>query len=117
MKPYEKIKQYRKNLRMTQEEFALLTGYTDRSSIAKIEKGEIDFPQSKIERFAETLGITPTHLMGWDNESENLAAMTAQVLKDPNTLQVVQDYMSLDEEDKAAVRALVASLASKKKKG
>ena len=49
---------------MTQDELAKLTGYTDRSSIAKIERGAVDLPQSKIILFAKALGVTAGALMG-----------------------------------------------------
>ena len=65
LKLYENIKIRRKALKMTQEELAKRTGYTDRSSIARIEKGEIDLPQSKILQFADALETTPSVLMGW----------------------------------------------------
>lgn len=61
---YRNIKKYRKELKMSQEELAKKTGYTDRSSIAKIEKGMVDLPQSKILLFAEALNVTPGELMG-----------------------------------------------------
>ena len=61
---YENIKKYRKLKKMTQDELAKLTGYTDRSSIAKIEKGDVDLPQSKIILFAKALGVDPGDLMG-----------------------------------------------------
>ena len=47
---YKNIRFFRKKRKMSQEQLAKLTGYTDRSSIAKIEKGEIDIPQSKIKQ-------------------------------------------------------------------
>ena len=115
LKLYENIKTYRKAAKLTQEELAIRTGYTDRSTIARIEKGEIDLPQSKIKQFAQALGVTPGHLMGWDASPEDLGALAAGVLKDPNTLRMVQDYVSLDESDQYTVRLLVASLAQKKK--
>lgn len=61
---YSNIRKYRKELHMSQEELAKKTGYTDRSSIAKIEKGTVDLPQSKIILFAEALNVTPGELMG-----------------------------------------------------
>lgn len=61
---YQNIKKYRKRLGMTQDELAQATGYTDRSSIAKIEKGDVDLPQSKIMMFARALGISAGQLMG-----------------------------------------------------
>ena len=111
---YKNIKTYRKAAKLTQEELARLTGYTDRSSIARIEKGEIDLPQSKIKQFARALGTTPGHLMGWDAEPEDLGALAARVLADPDLLQMVQDYQDLDESDRYALRLMCKSLRNKK---
>ena len=61
---YKNIRELRKGLRMSQEDLASRTGYSDRSSIAKIEKGEVDLPQSKIPLFASALGVSPSELMG-----------------------------------------------------
>lgn len=112
---YENIKTLRRAARMTQEELARRTGYTDRSSIARIEKGEIDLPQSKIKQFAAALGTTPGHLLGWDAEPEDLGALAADVLRDPDLLGMVQTYQGLSEADQYAVRLMISSLAAKKK--
>ena len=61
---YRNIKQLREAKGLSQDELARLTGYTSRSSIAKIEKGEVDLQQSKILAFAKALGTTPGKLMG-----------------------------------------------------
>jgi transcriptional regulator with XRE-family HTH domain len=61
---YENIKKYRKEKHMTQDELAKKTGYTDRSSIAKIERGDVDLPQSKILLFAKALEVSAGDLMG-----------------------------------------------------
>lgn len=61
---YENIRNIRIERGLSQEELAKKTGYTDRSSIAKIEKGNVDLPQSKIMLFAKALGVTPGSLMG-----------------------------------------------------
>lgn len=66
---YEKIREKRKNLGITQSELAEKMGYADKSMIAKIEKGIIDLPQSKIIAFAEILETTPSYLMGLTNMS------------------------------------------------
>lgn len=62
----ENIFRMRKQLNWTQEELALKMGYKSKSTINKIEMGINDIPQSKIVQFAEVLGTTPAHLMGWD---------------------------------------------------
>lgn len=67
---YKNIRRLRKELKMSQDELAKLTGYGDRSSIAKIEKGIVDMPQSKIIQFAKVLGVTPGELMGMDGVSD-----------------------------------------------
>ena len=46
---YKNIKKRRLEIGMSQEELAQKTGYTSRSSIAKIEKGEVDLQLSKIK--------------------------------------------------------------------
>lgn len=65
---YRNIKNRRIELGMSQEDLAKKTGYTSRSSIAKIEKGEVDLPQSKILAFAKALNMPAGDLMGYENE-------------------------------------------------
>ena len=48
----------------TQQELADKMGYTNRSSIAKVENGAVDLSQSKIIQFAKVLETTPGELMG-----------------------------------------------------
>ena len=70
MKLYENIKRLRTENGMTQEELAMKTGYTDRSSIARIEAGQIDLPHSKIIAFASVFNVDPVVLMGISDEQE-----------------------------------------------
>ena len=60
----------RKRLGMTQEELAKKMGYKSKSTINKIEMGINDIPQRQIAKFAEVLGTTPAHLMGWITEEQ-----------------------------------------------
>ena len=59
MKLYENIRARRIALKMTQQELAAKLGYKSTSTIAKIESGENDIPQSKIVAFARALETTP----------------------------------------------------------
>ena len=68
---YKKIRNLRESKGLSQEELAEMTGYTNRSSIAKIEKGEVDLTRSKIVAFAKALGTTPTYLMGWNSSQKS----------------------------------------------
>lgn len=69
---YKNIKAKREELGLSQEELAIKTGYTSRSSIAKIEKGLVDLPHTKIALFAEALETTPSDLMGWNDENSSV---------------------------------------------
>ena len=69
---YKNIRDARKAMGMTQDELAKRTGYGDRSSIAKIEKGLIDLPQSKIELFAKALHTTAGDLMGTQGTTDDV---------------------------------------------
>lgn len=68
---YQKIKFLREQLNISQDELAKRTGYTSRTSIAKIEAGKIDLPQSKISLFADALNTTVAYLMGWEENADN----------------------------------------------
>lgn len=98
----------RKRAGMTQEELASRVGYKTKSAINKIELGIRDLPQKKIAAFADALGVTPGHLMGWDEkpaeELQGLGALAAEVIMDPDAMEMVKEYMALGSSDRAAVR-------------
>lgn len=72
---YDNIKKLRLRNGLTQQELAALTGYADKSMIAKIEKGIIDLPLSKVRDFARVLHTTPSNLMGWEEPEETSATL------------------------------------------
>lgn len=78
---YENIKYYREHRGLSQEALAEMVGYKDRSSIAKIESGQVDLSQSKIAAFAKALGVTPGKLMGI---SEDHSTLPSNILPMPN---------------------------------
>ena len=110
----------RKRAGMTQEELAGRVGYKTKSAINKIEQGIRDLPQKKIAAFADALGVTPGHLMGWEDkpaeELQDMGALAAQVIMDLDAMEMMRNYLSLGELDRYTVRVLVASLADKTKK-
>jgi transcriptional regulator with XRE-family HTH domain len=66
---HKNIKSRRKALKMTQSQLAEKLGYADKSMIAKIEAGLVNLPQSRIEAFAQALGVTKEELTGWSDKT------------------------------------------------
>lgn len=60
---YDRIRQLRIANGLTQDELALAVGYTDRSSVAKIELGKVDLSLSKVAAIAQALHTTPKELL------------------------------------------------------
>ena len=78
LKVYQNIRNRRLELNMSQQKLAELSGYTHKSAIAHIEKGERDISQSKFEAIAKALNVKPGDLLGdteADMENEILALL------------------------------------------
>ena len=101
---YKNIKKLREELGMSQDELAEKTGYTSRSSIAKIEKGLVDLQQSKIISFANALGVTPSQLMGWEDPTPNT-----------NTIAAHFDGNEYTEEELEEIRQFAAFVKDRRK--
>ena len=118
---YENIRRRREELGMSQEELAHRVGYTSRSTIARIERGDINIPQDKIILFARALKVLPEFLMGWtedegiDISDEDLAAAESrQQLKDRPQLRALLDAGSkLTDEDVENVIKIMESMGAK----
>lgn len=118
---YENIKKRREELGMSQDELARKVGYTSRSTIARIERGDINIPQDKIILFARALRVLPEYLMGWTDEDgidisdEDLAAAESrQQLKDRPQLRALLDAGSkLTDEDVENVIRIMESMGTK----
>lgn len=98
---YENIKKQRLLLKMTQTDLAKKMGYADKSMIAKIEKGLIDLPQSKIIAFAKVLNTTPGELMGWkktDNSLSDSSDTTIAYLKEHGEDKLIELYKKIQED-------------------
>ncbi len=68
---YDRIKRLREEQDMSQDDLAKKCGYSDRSTISKIEKGERNLPGSKIKIIAEALGVKPSYLMDGENNKSD----------------------------------------------
>ena len=95
---YRNIRKRRLELGMSQEELANKVGYTNRSTIARIERGDIDLSRSKILDIASALRIDPAELFGWDDDiyiDENGIVPTASL--DPIEEELIEKIKSLNK--------------------
>lgn len=70
------IRKRRFELKMSQQELAEAMGYKTRSTIAKIESGENDVTQKKLQRFASVLDTTVEALIAGSSPMEEELAIT-----------------------------------------
>ena len=117
---YKNIKRRRIELGMTQDELAKLTGYTDRSSITKIEAGKVDLPQSKIMQFAEVLNVSPTALLGWEDDghydNDDTLEIAKQMMDNEELHALFRAAKDSDPEDIEAVYNMLLALKRKEHK-
>lgn len=70
---------------MSQEELGRRVG-VQRAAINKYEKGTVtNVPIQTIERIANVFEVSPTYLVGWDNDDPNPLAAEVRVLKGVST--------------------------------
>lgn len=107
---YRNIRRYRIFAELSQAELARRTGYTDRSSIAKIERGDVDLPQSKILAFAKALNVSPGELMGDVERIENPSLGISTDEK-----KILELYRKLNTEGQQKAQAYLEDLAGLQK--
>lgn len=79
-KLYINIKKRREELGLSQRELAARSGYSDHTTIAKIEKGLVDITMGRLEQIAAALETTPLELTGWNDEAKERLVAYAQEL-------------------------------------
>lgn len=67
MKIGTRVKNRRLELDMTQDELAQRLGYSDKSSISRIEKSS-KLTLNRVQLLADALNVSPSYLMGWEDE-------------------------------------------------
>lgn len=68
MKIGERIKSRRIELNITQNELARRLGYSDKSSISRIENSS-KLTLNKVQLLADALNVSPSYLMGWEDKN------------------------------------------------
>jgi len=115
----QRIKQRRTELGWSQRDLAEKMGYNNNSTVARIENGKVDIPQSRIVKFSEVLGVSIGYLMGWEEEIKKdpvgMVERHFEIIMDEDISDIFDDFKTLDPTQKKLVKDLVHSLAETKK--
>lgn len=109
----ERIKQKRMELGWSQRELANKMGYSDNSTLARIENGKVDVYQNKIVQFSEVLGVSIAYLMGWEEEEQKNDLIAEVVLKmrtDTDFMSAVETLYTLDKEKLQSINQMLNTL-------
>lgn len=117
----QRIKTRREELNMSQEELAKRIGYKSRSSINKIELDLYELRQTKIKSIADALDVTPSYIMGWDEErflngtnKNKPTPVTEDGLEDPLDKQLMEYVKKLTPDQKDFLLVQLKALTAQK---
>ena len=110
----EKIKQRRIELGWSQRELANKMGYSNNSTLVKIEKGIVDVSQSRIVQFSKVLGVSIAYLMDWEEEEEQkndtIADVILKMRTDQEFMSVVETLYKLDKDKLHSINQMLNTL-------
>lgn len=111
----ERIKKRREELKWSQRKLSDMVGYSNHSTITKIEAGQVDLPTSKIEKFSEVLGVSVADLMGWSEEIERnpveMAERHFEMIMDEDLNEIFDYLKKMDQKQRQIVKDLARSLS------
>lgn len=111
----EKIKKRRLELGWSQRELAYKMGYTNNSTLVKIEKGIVDVSQSRIIQFSQVLGVSIAYLMDWEDEEQEqqndlIADVVLKMRTNKTFMSAVGNLYNLDEDKLQSINAMLHTL-------
>lgn len=115
--PGTRIKYLRQLTGMSQEELGRRVG-VQRAAINKYEVGTVvNIPISTIEKMAEVFSVSPTYIVGWNEEAANPLSAEVKVLQGvksfygKDAVDLLEAYTSLSKQGKQRVRQYVNDMA------
>lgn len=109
----EKIKTRRMELGWSQRELARRMGYSDNSTLARIEQGKVDVYQNKIVQFSEVLGVSIAYLMDWEEEeqkNDTIADIVLRMRTDKDFMSAVESLYKLDKDKLQSINNMLHTL-------
>ena len=109
----DRIRNRRMELGWSQRELAKRMGYSDNSTLARIEQGKVDVYQNKVVQFSEVLGVSIAYLMGWEEEQKKNDIQADIILKmrsDDTFMSVVENLYKLDKDKLETINQMLNTL-------
>lgn len=95
----KRVKNQRESIGISQEQLALKLGYKNKASISRIEAGQNEIPQSKMQAFADALETTIAYLMGWEYLEDSSPTVAEKYVTFPIIGDVAAHYDGFLNED------------------
>ena len=112
----EKIRIRRMQLDWSQRELARRMGYTNNSTIAKIEQGKVDVSQARVVQFSQVLGVSIAWLMDWEEaekKNDQLVPLVTRLRRDDKFMDAVQMLDTLTPQQFEAVMQMLSAFNPK----
>ena len=106
----ERIRLKRNEKGWSQRELAAKMGYSNHSTVGKVETGKVDLPQSKVVQFADVLNVSVAYLMGWEETQKKNDIQTDIVVRmrtDSDFYSVIKGINQLNPEQLASIKQFV----------
>ena len=115
--PGTRIKELRTLAKMSQEELGRRIG-VQRAAINKYEKGTVEnIPIKTIENIATVFDVSPTYIVGWDNQQSNPLAMEVKVIQGvqqffgADSVELLESFVNLNTKGKRRAIQYIQELA------
>ena len=111
-----RIKDRRMELGWSQRELASKMGYSNNSTLAKIEQGKVDVSQDRLEQFAQVLGVSVAYLIGFEQiqkKNDQLVKLVTRMRKDERFAESVKMLNELDADKYENVFQILSAFTQK----
>lgn len=115
--PGTRIKYLRQLTNMSQEELGRRVG-VQRAAIQKYEKGTVEnIPLKTIEKIATVFNVSPTYIVGWNNDEPNPLSAEVKILQGVKNfygsecVDLLEDFTHLNSIGKRRVRQYVRDMS------
>ena len=116
----QRIKDLRKQHKMTQSELGSKIG-VGKTAIVKYEKGEVEnLPKATIEKMAVLFGVSPAYIMCFDQWDENSEALSDEVALieriqakwGKDAVELMESFTHLNDEGKRSILNMIEDFAA-----